>query len=91
MKKKGSPVHVAPAYAGSGEGSDHFGSYVCSLSLHFYKRLFSGLEPMTSWSQGNNFTAMPGLPFYLKMKILIIDWKLLNQLQVLHIEFLFRN
>jgi hypothetical protein len=25
--KKGSPVHIAPACAGSGEGSDHFGSY----------------------------------------------------------------
>jgi hypothetical protein len=21
------------------------------------------LEPMTSWSQGNNFTGAPGLPF----------------------------
>ena len=37
---KGSPVHVAPACAGSGEGSDHFGSIVRSLSLHFCKRLF---------------------------------------------------
>jgi hypothetical protein len=35
-------VHVAPACTGSGEGSDHFGSYVCSLSLHFCKRLFPG-------------------------------------------------
>jgi hypothetical protein len=42
---KGSPVHVAPACAGFGEGFDHFGSYVCSLSLHFCKRLFPGLEP----------------------------------------------
>jgi hypothetical protein len=53
---KGSPVHVAPDYT----GSDHFGSYVCSLSLHLCKRLFPGLEPMTSWSQGNSFTAAPG-------------------------------
>jgi hypothetical protein len=45
-----SPVHVAPACI----GSDHFGSYVRSISLHFYKRLFPGLEPMTSWSQGND-------------------------------------
>jgi hypothetical protein len=65
-EKKGSPVHVAPACAGSGEGSDHFVSYVRSLSLHFCKRLFLGLEPMTSWSQGNSFTAAPGLPF--------VDW-----------------
>jgi hypothetical protein len=36
----GSPVHVAPACVGAGEGSDHFGSYVCNLSLHFCKRLF---------------------------------------------------
>jgi hypothetical protein len=26
-QKTGSLVHVAPACAGSGEGSDHFGSY----------------------------------------------------------------
>jgi hypothetical protein len=45
---KGSLVHVAPACAGSGEGSNHFGSYVRSLFLHFCKRLFPGLEPMTS-------------------------------------------
>jgi hypothetical protein len=25
--------------------------------------MFPGVEPMTSWSQGNNFTAAPGLPF----------------------------
>jgi hypothetical protein len=56
---RGSPVHVAPACA----GSDHFGSYVCNLSLHFCQRLFPGIEPMTSWSQGNSFTAAPGLPF----------------------------
>jgi hypothetical protein len=46
--KKGSPVHVAPTCARSEEGYDHFGSYVRSLSLHFCKRLFPGLEPMTS-------------------------------------------
>jgi hypothetical protein len=57
--QKSNLVHVAPACA----GSDHFGSYIRSLSLHFYKRLFLGLEPMTSWSQGNDFTAVPGLPF----------------------------
>jgi hypothetical protein len=66
--KKSSPVHVALAYAGSREGSDHFGSYARSLSLHFCKRLFPGLEPMTSWSQGNSFTVVPGLPFSLLNK-----------------------
>jgi hypothetical protein len=55
--KNGSPVHVAPACAGSGEGSNHFGFYVHSISLHL------GLEPMTSWSEGSNFTAAPELPF----------------------------
>jgi hypothetical protein len=45
---KESPVHITPACAGTREGSDHFGSYVRSLSLYFYKRLFPGLEPMTS-------------------------------------------
>jgi hypothetical protein len=53
----GSQVHIASTCAGSKEGSNHFGSYVHNLSLHFSKRLFTGLEPMTSWSQGNNFTA----------------------------------
>jgi hypothetical protein len=33
---KGSPVHVAPACAGPREGSDHFGSYVRSFSLHAF-------------------------------------------------------
>ncbi|XP_044323769.1 uncharacterized protein [Triticum aestivum] len=59
------PVHAAPACAGSGEGSDHFGSIVRSLSLHFCKRLFPGLEPVTSWSQGSSFTTAPRLPFWL--------------------------
>jgi hypothetical protein len=63
IDKKGSPIHVAPAYARSREGPNYFGSYVRSLPLHFCKRLFPGLEPMTSWSQGNSFTAAPGLPF----------------------------
>jgi hypothetical protein len=48
---------------GSEEGSDHFGFFVCSLSLHFCKRLFPGLQPTTSLSQGNNITTAPGLPF----------------------------
>jgi hypothetical protein len=62
VRKKGSPVHVAPTYIGSGEWFDHFRSYVHSLSLHFCKRLFLGLEIMTSGSQGNSFTAALGLP-----------------------------
>jgi hypothetical protein len=45
---KGSRVHVAPACAGSQEGSDHFETYVRNLSLHFCKRLFQVLELMTS-------------------------------------------
>jgi hypothetical protein len=60
---KGSPVHVATVCARSGEGSDQFRSYVHSISLHFCKKLFQGLEPMTSWSQGNSFTTVLGLPF----------------------------
>jgi hypothetical protein len=59
---------IAPACVGTGEGSDHFVSHVCSNSLHFCKRLFPRLEPMTSWSQGNNFTAAPRLPFYKGMQ-----------------------
>jgi hypothetical protein len=52
-------AHIAPACAGFGEGSDHFGSYVRSFFLYFCKRLFPILEPMTSWSQGSSFTAAP--------------------------------
>jgi hypothetical protein len=44
-------------------GSDHFGSYVRNIFLHFCRRLFLGIELMISWSQGNNFAAAPGLPF----------------------------
>jgi hypothetical protein len=49
--------HVAPAYI----VSDHFESYVCSLFLYFYNRLFLELETIISWSQGNSFTVMPEL------------------------------
>jgi hypothetical protein len=41
-------VHVASACARSREGFDHFGFDVRSLSLHFCKGLFPGLESMTS-------------------------------------------
>jgi hypothetical protein len=60
---KGQPVHIDPPYEGPGEGPDHFGSYIRNISLHFCKRLFSELEPMTLWSQANNFTFALGLPF----------------------------
>ncbi|CAM0952226.1 unnamed protein product [Alopecurus aequalis] len=39
---KRQPGAVAPACAGSGEESDHFGSIVRSISLYFCKRLFPG-------------------------------------------------
>jgi hypothetical protein len=84
-------LYVAPTCA----GSDHSRSYVRNIFLHFFKRLFPRLEPMTvtrqqlyrcargrvgplwvlctqhfptflqdlelmtSWSQGNSFTAVP--------------------------------
>jgi hypothetical protein len=60
-------VHVAPACIGSREGYDHFESSVHSLSLYFYRRLLTGLEHMTSWSQGNRFTTAPGLPFNVEL------------------------
>jgi hypothetical protein len=66
--KKGSPM-LASSCAGSGEEFYHFKSYVFSLSLHFYMRLFSVLEPMTSWSQGNSFTAALGPPFRMLMSL----------------------
>jgi hypothetical protein len=37
-------LYVAPICPGFEKGSDRFGSYVCSLSLYFCKRLFLGLE-----------------------------------------------
>jgi hypothetical protein len=40
-------VHIAPDCTGSGEGSDHFGSYIHSLFLHFCKRLVPDGPP---WS-----------------------------------------
>jgi hypothetical protein len=81
LKKKGSLVHVPPACAVFGDGSNNFGSYVRNLSLHFCKMLFSGLETMTSWSQGNNFTAAPWLLFngYISLRSRIHFW--LNQYQ----------
>jgi hypothetical protein len=50
-------VHVTPACVGSSEGSDHF---ECTKpSPAFLQEAVS----RTSWSQGNSFTAAPGLPF----------------------------
>jgi hypothetical protein len=54
---------ISRALKGYREWSGHFGTYVPSLLLHFWKRLFPELEPMTSWSQDNSFTATSGLPF----------------------------
>jgi hypothetical protein len=50
-------VHVAPACAGPGKALTILGLMYTNLSLQFCKRLFPGLELMTSWSQGNSFTA----------------------------------
>jgi hypothetical protein len=69
QSKRGSPMHVAPGCVGSDEGPGHFGFYAHSLSLYFCKTLFPGIEPMTSWSQGNNFTAAPGLPISWSTKV----------------------
>jgi hypothetical protein len=78
--KKGSPVCVAPTCAGSGKWSNHFGSYVCSIFLHFCKMLFPGLEPMTSWSQGNSFTTAPGLP----LNCIAYKWSYFVVLHLMH-------
>ncbi|XVF03453.1 hypothetical protein REPUB_Repub04eG0262700 [Reevesia pubescens] len=48
-----------PLYAGSGEGSGHFGPIVRNLPLHFCKRLFPRLELVTSRSHGSNSTVTP--------------------------------
>jgi hypothetical protein len=54
-KKKGSPVNVALAYAGSREGSDHFKSYAAFPSISA-KGYFQNLNP---WPHGHKATALP--------------------------------
>ncbi|KAK4358881.1 hypothetical protein RND71_021110 [Anisodus tanguticus] len=53
-----------PLCAGSAEGPDHKVLYniVCRLTLHFCRRLFPRLEPMTFWSHGSNFTGYSKAP-----------------------------
>jgi hypothetical protein len=47
---------------------------VCALvALYFCKSLFHGLELMTSWSQGNNFTVALGLPFQANLFFFVIN------------------
>jgi hypothetical protein len=62
-------MHVAPACVGSEEGSNHFGSYVRNIFLHFCKRLFPGLEPMTSWSQGMPFIIVQRITINIYYKV----------------------
>lgn len=45
------------------KGSNHIGSTVRGLFLHFCKSLFLGFEPVTSWSQGRRCTTATRLPF----------------------------
>jgi hypothetical protein len=69
---KGIPVHVAPACTGSGEGSDHFRSYVHSLSLHFCKRLFPGPHGHKATTLTQYYTIIFGIPVHQVLKILKI-------------------
>nr|XP_016465741.1 PREDICTED: ubiquitin-conjugating enzyme E2-17 kDa-like [Nicotiana tabacum] len=39
--------------------------YRTQPTLHFCKRLFSRLEPVTSWSHGNNFTGYTMAPLHM--------------------------
>jgi hypothetical protein len=57
-------VHVAPACAGSREGSDHFVSYVRRVSL--LQEVVSRLNPWPHGynSQGNIFTTVAGSPSF---------------------------
>jgi hypothetical protein len=52
-------VHVAPTCTWFREESDHFGSYVCRLSLHLCKRLFLGLECKGPTTLGHKAAALP--------------------------------
>jgi hypothetical protein len=61
-------MHVAPVCT----GSNHFGSYVQPFPAFLQEAgqiPLTGLEPMTSWSQGDSFMAAPGLPFWYVMNI----------------------
>jgi hypothetical protein len=71
-------VHIALACA----------VYVCSFFLHFCKRLFAWLEPMTSWSQGNSFTAAPALPLLLMVTLFVFIFEFVLIFQVPHTTFL---
>lgn len=62
--KKGSPMHVAPICA----GSDHFRSFVCSLSLHLFKSWFQDLNPRPHGHKAATFPPCQGSP----LKILMI-------------------
>lgn len=62
LKKKSSPVHNALTMRGPEEES-----IVRNLTL-VYKRLFSGLEPVTSMSQDNNIIIESRLPFVEEIK-----------------------
>jgi hypothetical protein len=51
---------------GSEKGSDHFGSYACSFSLHFYKSMFPVLEPWPHGHKGNTLPLPKGSPSVLR-------------------------
>ena len=55
IRKKGGPVHEAPAIVGSGEGSMY-----AALPPHA-ERLFPWFKPVTSRSQWSNLTVTPRL------------------------------
>jgi hypothetical protein len=67
-----SPVHVAPAYAGSGKGPTtldlKYAFFPC-ISTRGFSMTF---EPMTLWLQGNSFITAPRLPFIVKQEKCVI-------------------
>jgi hypothetical protein len=89
--KKGSPVHVAPACKGSGEGSDDFRSYLHNLSQHFCKRMFLELELMVTRQQLYSCARIPlqkrqtgarssrllniSYPTQIVFLVLLVNWK----------------
>lgn len=48
--KKGSPVHQSPTIHGVQGMTGSHGSIVCNLTLHFCKRLFPLIKPVTPLS-----------------------------------------
>jgi hypothetical protein len=60
-------VRVASTCVGSGKGPTTLDLMYAAFPCISARGCFQDLNPLTSWSQDNSFTAAPGLPFHAKM------------------------